>query len=114
MSQPNIDIVNINKTKISDEETMDQCTFQFICDEDIDDFDVRADGDRLTGIVVERASHLYCSDNIVCNSSLSCFEYMTLAGTPVDVIIDWNELTRGDMEYQINVYVKVKGGAWSE
>ena len=60
MSQLNIEIKNINRTKISDEDGIDRCTFQFICDKPIDDFDVRADGDRNTGVVVELSLiHIY-------------------------------------------------------
>lgn len=114
MSQLNIEIKNINRTKISDEDGIDRCTFQFICDKPIDDFDVRADGDRNTGVVVEKAPHLYCSDSLACSDELSCFEYEAAANEPVDVVVEWNELTRGDKDYTIKVFAKEKGGAWSE
>ena len=114
MSQPNIEIKNISKTKISNVEGVNQCTFQFVCDTPIEDFDVRGDGDRESGIVVERAEHLYCSESLICSDDLACFEYEAFTNEPVNVIIDYDELTRGDKDYLIKVFVKSKGGVWSE
>lgn len=113
MTQPEINIKNITKTKISDELSMDKSEFDISCNQDIIDFEVRAlnkSQSGRSGIIVEKAPILNCSNMLICGEE-TVKDWSVSSNTDVHAVVDWDEL-QGDGNYVIKTFVKTKDGVW--
>lgn len=91
---PIITLINVSTTKISDKITKDICTATFTVDQDILEWEARADGiGQGSGLLVGNGGNV-------------------LAETEIIFEIENEELTLGDKQYQINIYVKNLEGEW--
>lgn len=87
-------------TKISDEIGHSQCICSFASDQDLDYWEARAvphggSTDRGQGTIVESGNTLS-------------------AGVTASIIVDYNELTGGDGQYEITIYGHCINGYWSD
>lgn len=114
MTTPNIEILEITRNKISDEVGYQDSDFTFTVDKEIQDFEVRADStSRLDGILLERPSIQKCSESIICSESLIAKDFVVKPNEEIKGNIHFSELTKGDKEYDISIYVQEKeSGVW--
>ncbi|HMA60165.1 MAG TPA: hypothetical protein VKN64_07715 [Halanaerobiales bacterium] len=93
---PTINIVGYTKDKISDEVGYQTSTVTFQSDQDLVEWEARADGTgHGSGLLVGSGGSV-------------------TANTDVTFDVDYTELTQGDKTYQINVYGKNSDGLWSD
>ena len=114
MADPNITVDNITRNKISDETGYTDCDFDFSVDQRIIDFEVRASStSRMDGIIVEQAEVQKCSNRILCSSTNTVKDFNVAPNIPINCNINYTELTLGDGEYPIQIYVQAKeDGKW--
>lgn len=113
MTSPKITVTEVTRGKISDEIGYQDSDFTFTVDADIMDFEVRADStSRMDGIIVEKPDILCCSETLPCNTT-TVKDFSVEAGTPINGNINYTELTLGDKEYSVEIYVQKKDdGQW--
>jgi hypothetical protein len=94
-SPPSINIASYTKSKISDEVGMTRSTVTFQSNQDLVEWEARADGNgHGVGLLVGSGASASASTN-------------------VSFDVDYNELTLGDKSYRINVYGKNAEGTWN-
>ncbi|MFZ7103344.1 MAG: hypothetical protein ACOWWO_11915 [Peptococcaceae bacterium] len=94
---PIITIANITTTKISDEIGKDICTVTFTTDQDIVEWEARADGNG-------------AGQGDLVGSGIGPIT----VGTEITFDIENEELTFGNKTYRINIYGQNEQGVWSE
>jgi hypothetical protein len=120
MAVPVIDVVNFNKSKISDESNMDVSTATFKCtNTTLERFEVRAvkSGNEIgrgKGLLVELDNALYPSETLTCGEDVTPNDYKLLINTNQTITIDDEELSQGDGGYTISIYAQSSGGEWNE
>jgi hypothetical protein len=94
-SYPIITIINKTKTKISDETGMTTSTVTFESDQDLMEWEARADGaGQGQGLLIGSGTAVTANTDVVFD-------------------VDYTELVNGDKEYRINIYGKNEGGLWT-
>lgn len=120
MTIPNIEITNVNRYKISDEQESNQCIVTFkVSNTDIKRFEIRASKDttyvgRGKGLLVEQDNTLYPSISLFPRDDLYPYEYHLVVNEPEEAIINFNELSNGDGTYLISIYALSTDGDWNE
>ena len=96
ITKPTINIISYTLDKISDEVGYQTSTVTFQSDQDLVEWEARADGTgHGSGLLVGSGGSV-------------------TANTDVTFDVDYTELTQGDKTYQINVYGKNSDGIWSD
>lgn len=120
MTVPIIEIVEVSKTKISDEVGMDQSQVTFKCtNTNLQAFELRAvkipgEVGRGKGLLVEKDGALYPSDTLSPSETLFPRDYYLSMNSVQIAYIDNEELTQGDGSYIISIYAKSEDGEWNE
>lgn len=109
MATPNIKVLEVTRGKISDEVGFRDSDFSFSVDEEIQDFEVRADStSRMDGILLEKPEIQKCSESIICSEAPVVKDFIVAPDEPIQGNIHFTELTRGDKEYEVQIYVQKK------
>lgn len=94
-SPPLITINSVSRYKISDEAGFNQCILKFQCSEAIQAWEVRQNG-----LGVGQGTLLENGGSVAANTEITAY-------------IDWNEISGGDGQKEINIYAQDNAGNWT-
>lgn len=114
MAAPTINILSIDKRKISDEVGADVSTITFDCDQSIIGWEARAGGSFAgSGLLVGKGGQLFPAADLYPNENLYPSDYQAAAGADITFDVE-NEELQQDNIYRINIYaVGQAGGEWT-